>query len=115
MMPHGRSQINPLIFGSSFRILSKLFFHFEPFFLHLEMQRLTVQKFRHFILYLPRKSVYTKSLNLSSGSVHLKFRDLCASFCLICDLQPFSGYEFALALPEFTVFFSLQPVWVSWR
>lgn len=30
MMPHGHSHINPFVFGSSFRILSKLFSHFEP-------------------------------------------------------------------------------------
>lgn len=28
MMPHGHSHINPFVFGSSFRILSKLFSHF---------------------------------------------------------------------------------------
>ena len=42
MMPHGHSQINHFIFGSSFRILSKLFSYFEPFFLHLEIQRLSL-------------------------------------------------------------------------
>lgn len=60
-------------------MLSKLFSHFEPLFLHLEMKRLALLNVRHFILYLlgregmwtqmelylPGKFVYTKSLNRS--------------------------------------------------
>ena len=54
-----------------------------------------------------------KSLTLSPEGIRLKFRDPCALFYLMYYLQPF-WIEFALGLSEFTVFFSLQPVWVFW-
>lgn len=58
MMPHGHSQINRFIFGSSFRMLSKLFSHFEPFFLHLEIQSLSL-KFLDILSFIYQESLFT--------------------------------------------------------
>ena len=61
MMPHGHSEINRFIFGSSFRMLSKLFSHFEPFFLHLEIQSLSL-KILDILSFIYQESLFTWSL-----------------------------------------------------